>query len=121
LASSTAVDPARIPHSDVPEMLRSQVVRRGRTSVIGEGRQRRRYRAEMPQAAWKNGREPQPRGRRRDAFADLADGLARYRTSTPPEESYTWASWGLRLGAGLLPGAAPDGSTWFVRTCIEYV
>lgn len=80
----------------------------------------RRYRAEMPPAALRPGRAPRLRRRRRDAFADLADGLDRYlRSEAPPGAREAWTAWALRLAAGLQPGPAPDGSEWLVRTCID--
>jgi hypothetical protein len=86
-----------------------------------ESREIRRYRAEMPPSAWKRGREPRARRRRRDALCELADGVARHLASdTVGGDRVVWTAWALRLGAGASPGPAPDGSSWSVITVIDW-
>ena len=88
--------------------------------MIGEPRERRRYSAVMPESAYKRGREPRQRRRRRAAFADLAAGVERYlRREEVPGERADWAAWALRLAAGIRHADAPDQSRWFVRVHIE--
>ena len=87
--------------------------------MIGEPRERRRYSAVIPESAYKRGREPR-RCRRRDAFADLADGVERYlRREEVPGERADWAAWALMLAAGIRHADALDHSRWFVRVHIE--
>jgi hypothetical protein len=110
--------------------------------------QRTYYRAVMPQAAWKNGREPRERRRRRRAVDDLIDGLGRYLATqrdgvfltpdpllfhTPDREpirsDYTdrmklaqWVSWAARLADPCVRcrlGPAPDGSEWSISSRCE--
>lgn len=88
--------------------------------MIGEARERRRYSAVMPESAYKRGREPRQRRRRRDALADLADGLERYlRCPQVPRDRVAWAAWAARLATGTQRADAPDHSQWFVRVHIE--
>lgn len=88
--------------------------------MIGEPRERRRYSAVMPESAYKRGREPRQRRRRRDAFADLADGLERYlRRPQVPGDRIAWAVWAARLATDAQRADAPDHSQWFVRVHIE--
>lgn len=85
--------------------------------------ERRRYRAEMPEAAWPNGRPPRARTTKRRAYDDLAFGLERY--LRPHDQQIRladpWAAWALRMATQRYAPAAPDGSRWFVRTIVEYV
>ena len=87
-------------------------------------RERSRYLAVMPEAA-QGRRRPRERARKRDAYRDLADGVACYlrHPDRSQQDPAAWAAWALRLGAGIsqyLPGA-PDGSQWHVTTRIDYV
>jgi hypothetical protein len=92
-------------------------------------REQRRYRAKMPEAAWPRGREPRLRRRKRDAYEDLAAGLARHLASHGAQldlfaatgSAAEWAQWALQLGAGCPGRAAPDGTAWGVTTRIDYV
>jgi hypothetical protein len=62
------------------------------------------------------------RRRRRDALADLADGLARHLAQPDvPGDRAAWTQWSLRLAAGLTSDPAPDGTRWLVRTIEELV
>lgn len=92
-------------------------------------REQRRYRAKMPEAAWPRGREPRLRRRKRDAYEDLAAGLARHLASHDDQldlfaasgSTGEWAQWALQLGAGSPGRPAPDGTAWGVTTRIDYV
>lgn len=98
-------------------------------------RERRRYRAHMPEAARKNGHEPRKRTSRKSATRDLAEGLGRYLWATGPTPTTIasngapevlllckWAEWAVLLGNPYTPaGPAPDGTSWGVNTIIEYV
>ena len=83
-------------------------------------RERRRYRPEMPQHAWRRGIRPGGRVRRRQAMLDLADGLERYlRRPGIRGDRTEWTAWALRLGATVPAAPAPDGSLWYVQTVYE--
>jgi len=92
-------------------------------------REQRHYRAKTPPTAWQRGREPKLRRRKRDAYEDLAAGLARHLAShggqldlfAATATTAEWAQWALRLGAGCPGKPAPDGTTWGVTTRIDYV
>jgi len=98
-------------------------------STYTTSREQRRYRASMPESAWQRSREPRLRRRKRDAYDDLAAGLARHLASHGGQldlfaatgTTAEWTAWALRLGAGSPSGPAPDGSTWGVTTRIDYV
>jgi hypothetical protein len=84
-------------------------------------RETRRNRADMPHAAWPRGREPRLRRRKRDAYQDLAAGLARHLAREPLLGSTAeWTEWALRTGAGCGFRPAPDGTRWSVTTRIDY-
>ena len=83
-------------------------------------RERRRYRAEMPETAWHRGDRPHERIRRRDAMLDLANGLRQYLQQPGIHgERDDWAAWALQLGGINYAIPAPDDSRWFVRTVHE--
>lgn len=90
--------------------------------MIGE-RERRRYRAVAPEEAWLNRREPRKRATRKTAYEDLAVLLANYLAGRiTPQTAYEWAKWLVRIGnPSLRAGPAPDGTSWGVRTIIDYV
>lgn len=80
--------------------------------------ERRRYRPEMPEVAWRRrGIRPRQRSRRRQAMLDLADGLERHLRR--PGIQGDWTAWALKLGATVLAAPAPDGSLWYVQTIYE--
>jgi hypothetical protein len=83
-------------------------------------RERRRYRAEMPETAWHRGIRPRERTRRRDAMTDLANGLKHYLCQPGIHgERDDWAAWALQLGGNTYAEPAPDDSEWYVRTIHE--
>lgn len=100
-------------------------------------REQRRYRAHMPEAARKAGREPRLRASRKSAVRDLHEGLQRYLIARGPlyplnatERDRTevlaataaWAAWAVQLGYPHLPTPrAPDGTSWGINTVIDYV
>ena len=88
-------------------------------------REVRRYRPEMPPEAWKRpSLAPTARRKRRDAYADLADGVERYLAKNPGQDARAWAAWALRVGAGATryeDRRAPDGTAWNVVVVVEYV
>jgi len=92
-------------------------------------REQRRYRAKMPPSAWHRGREPRLRRRKRDAYEDLAAGLARHLANHGGQldlfaaagSTAEWAQWALKLGAGCPGRPAPDDTAWGVTTRIDYV
>jgi hypothetical protein len=92
-------------------------------------REQRRYRAKIPEAARPRGHEPRLRRRKRDAYEDLAAGVARHLAShdgqlglfTATGNTADWAQWALQLGAGCPGKPAPDGTAWGVTTRIDYV
>jgi hypothetical protein len=85
-------------------------------------REVRRYRAVMPPEAWKNGREPRERRRKRDALDDLIAGLRGYLERRPPDEvTVEWVTWAAMLGAVKASvGPAPDMSEWWITTRVEW-
>jgi hypothetical protein len=88
--------------------------------MISSQPERRHYRPEIPEAAWRRGIRPRERVRRRQAILDLADGLERYLRRPDIEGDRTeWAAWALRLGATVPATPAPDGSLWYVQTIYE--
>jgi hypothetical protein len=83
-------------------------------------REPRRYRAEMPEIAWRRGAPPRNRSRRKQATIELAEGLNRYLRRPGIEgDVRQWTVWALELGATGYPTPAPDGSHWFVRVVHE--
>jgi hypothetical protein len=82
-------------------------------------REVRRYRAIMPREAWKHGREPRERRRKRDALDDLVGGLELERHE-PNRSTIQWVVWAVQVGiAGNWSGPAPDDTEWRVVARIE--
>jgi hypothetical protein len=83
------------------------------------GRERRLYRAEMPASA--RGPEGEiERRRRKTALGDIAAGLRRHLGDPEiPGDRAAWTEWAARLVAGE-DRPAPDGSTWLIRTVVEF-
>ena len=90
-------------------------------------RYRYRYTAVMPPQAWKRGRPPCEKPRKRTARGDLLDGLDRYiraRGLARVEPGWEavhetvvaqWIVWAARLGADEHQ-PAPDGTEWRITT-----
>ena len=90
-------------------------------------RYRHRYTAVMPPSAYKRGRPPCERVRKRQARTDLIDGLDRYIRarsfiSLPAGAEAThegaislWIVWAARLGE-TGHATAPDGTEWRINT-----
>lgn len=95
-------------------------------------RERRRFRAEVPQAAWPQRRQPKERATRKAARADLlrclcwhvernVKGTGAVGAHTPRFTSHDLARWvefAFRAGAGDA-SVAPDGERFTIRMRVE--